>query len=113
MANQLIPEILLERVAQRFKILSEPVRLQLLNHLMAGGEMSVNELVDELHQQQPNISKHLNLMAREGILRRRKAGLQVFYQISDPSIHGLCILVCGRLRDEASINPALADDHPR
>lgn len=113
MANRLIPELLLERVAQRFKILSEPVRLQLLNHLMANGEMSVNELVEVLHQQQPNISKHLNLMAREGILRRRKEGLQVFYQISDPSIHGLCILVCGRLRDEANINPALTEDLPQ
>ena len=49
-------------------------------------------------------------MAREGILHRRKEGLQVFYQISDPSIHGLCILVCGRLRDEANINPALTED---
>lgn len=113
MANQLIPELLLERVAQRFKILSEPVRLQLLNHLMANGEMSVNELVEALDQQQPNISKHLNLMAREGILRRRKEGLQVFYQIGDPSIHGLCILVCGRLRDEVKTHPALAEDHPQ
>lgn len=113
MANQLIPELLLERVAQRFKILSEPVRLQLLNHLMANGEMSVNELVEVLHQQQPNISKHLNLMAREGILRRRKAGLQVFYQIGDPSIHGLCILVCGQLRDEANVNSALVENLPK
>lgn len=101
MATQPIPDILIERVARRFKILSEPIRLQLLNQLLSSGPMSVTDLVKATEQQQANVSKHLNLMAREGILQRRKNGLNVFYEIDDPSIHGICMLVCGRLQDEA------------
>jgi len=100
MATQLIPDELLDRVAHRFKVLSEPIRLQLLNHLMVGGEMSVMELVKATEQQQANVSKHLNSLAREGFLNRRKEGLKVFYKIDDPSIHGICMLVCTRLQNE-------------
>lgn len=104
MSSQLIPKTLLDRVAQRFKTLSEPIRLQILNQLMATGEMSVMQLVKATGQRQANISKHLALMTREGILGRRKEGLNVFYRIDDPSIHGICSLVCGRIREEAAAN---------
>lgn len=104
MASQLIPKELLERVAQRFKTLSEPIRLQLLNQMMVKGEMSVMELVAATRQRQANVSKHLTLMAREGILLRRKEGQKVYYQINDPSIHGICTLVCGRLQQEVNSN---------
>ena len=104
MPAQLLPELMLERVAQRFKVLSDPHRLQLLNQLMANGEMCVMDLMEATHQRQANVSKHLTSMAREGILQRRKQGLNVYYSISDPSIHGLCLLVCGRLREEAAVH---------
>ena len=103
MGNQLIPNLLLERVAQRFKVLSEPIRLQILNLLMVHGEMCVMRLVDLSGQHQANVSKHLNMMAREGILKRRKEGLKVYYKLDDPSIHGICMLVCGQLQEETTI----------
>ncbi|MCH7678098.1 winged helix-turn-helix transcriptional regulator [candidate division KSB1 bacterium] len=110
MASQLIPEELLERVAQRFKTLSEPIRLQLLNQMMVtSDEMSVMQLVEETGQQQANVSKHLTLMAREGILVRRKEGQKVYYRINDPSIHGICTLVCGRLQQEVDSNLELVE----
>jgi len=102
MATQLIADDLLDRVAQRFRMLSDPIRLKLLNQLVTNGEMCVKELVEATRQQQANISKHLAMLAREGILRRRKEGLKVFYGVEDPSIHGLCLMVCGRLREEAA-----------
>ena len=100
MSNQLLSKPMLDRVAQRFKILGEPIRLQLLNQLMVRGEMNVMQLVEAVEQQQANVSKHLNIMAREGLLDRRKEGLNVYYSIADPTIHGVCMLVCGRLKDE-------------
>jgi len=110
MASQLIPKELLERVAQRFKTLSEPIRLQLLDQMMVNGdEMSVMQLVEGTGQQQANVSKHLTLMAREGILVRRKEGQKVYYQINDPSIHGICTLVCGRLQEEVDSNQKLIE----
>jgi len=110
MASQLIPKELLERVAQRFKTLSEPIRLQLLDQMMVNGnEMSVMQLVEGTGQKQANVSKHLTLMAREGILVRRKEGQKVYYQINDPSIHGICTLVCGRLQEEVDSNQKLIE----
>ncbi len=100
MANQLLPEGLIERVARRFKVLSEPVRLQLLNLLQVEGPLSVQEIVEATGLRQANVSKHLSLMAREGILARKKEGLHVYYSINDPSIEGLCLLVCNRIREE-------------
>ena len=100
MARELVPPSMLEQVARRFKLLSEPARLDLLNHLQIRGEMQVQELVDATGYQQSNVSKHLLLMAQEGVLRRRKAGLNVYYSIDDPTISGLCMLVCGRLQQE-------------
>ncbi|PEN06301.1 transcriptional regulator [Longimonas halophila] len=100
MANELIPNRHLEEAASRFKILSETVRLELLNQLQLNGEMTVSELVEATGHRQANVSKHLGMMAREGLLSRRKDGLYVHYQINDPTLSALCLLVCGRIREE-------------
>lgn len=101
MAKELVPESQLQRAARRFKLLSEPVRLELLNQLQQHGEMAVNELVEATGFQQANVSKHLGLLAEENLVSRRKEGLYVYYSISDPTLSALCMLVCGRLREEA------------
>ena len=100
MANKLVPSERLEEAANRFKLLSETVRLELLNQLQQHGEMTVSELVEATGHRQANVSKHLGMMAREGLLARRKEGLYVHYSINDPTISALCMLVCGRLREE-------------
>jgi len=97
-----MPDELLQKVARRFKILSEPARLMLLDLLHVRGELTVHDLVEATGFSQPNVSKHLLQMAREGILERRQEGLQVYYDISDPSLSGLCLLVCGQLREDTS-----------
>jgi DNA-binding transcriptional ArsR family regulator len=89
----------LELIAERFRALSEPMRLRMVMALM-GEERSVSELVEELGTTQANISKHLQLLAGAGILGRRKEGLKVYYSVIDPSIARLCDVVCGSLRDQ-------------
>ncbi|QXD17185.1 metalloregulator ArsR/SmtB family transcription factor [Rhodocaloribacter litoris] len=101
MRKAMVPESLLERAARRFKLLGEPVRLQLLNLLQQHGEMTVQALMEATGQKQANVSKHLGLMAKEGLLTRRKEGLNVYYSIADPTLSALCTLVCGQLRQEA------------
>ena len=96
----LLPEPLIDRIARRFKVLSEPVRLDLLNVLHTQGEMTVQDLVEATGYNQANVSKHLKLMAGEGILSRNKEGLYVYYAIQDTTIQGLCLLVSGRIRQE-------------
>ena len=91
----------LELVARRFAVLAEPMRLRLLQALF-DGERSVGALVGATGGTQANISRHLQTLIAAHILRRRKEGLQVFYEIADPSIFKLCALVCGSLEKSLS-----------
>lgn len=88
----------IELVADRFKVLSEPLRLKILQ-LLQDGERSVTELTALTGTSQPNISKHLKLMQSAGILSREQRGNTVFYSIADETIFTLCDVVCGSLSD--------------
>lgn len=90
---------LLELIAERFKALAEPARLQILNALRAG-EVTVGELVDETDLGQANVSKHLRMLHSLGFVRRRKDGLHVYYSLADQSVFQLCDVMCGRLEAE-------------
>jgi DNA-binding transcriptional ArsR family regulator len=82
-----------EVVAQRFRLLGEPMRLRILQ-LLEGGERPVGEIVEMLKSSQPNISKHLQALCQGGLIRRRREGLNVYYAIADPMVFKLCELVC-------------------
>ncbi|MEW5919586.1 MAG: metalloregulator ArsR/SmtB family transcription factor [Bacillota bacterium] len=72
------------RVSQAdiFKALAHPVRLQILQMLQQG-ERCVCELVAEIETEQPNISRHLAILKKDGILGCRKDGLKVMYWVRD------------------------------
>lgn len=95
MRNALSDEAL-ALIAQRFKVLADPVRLKLL-HLLMDGPRDVSSLVKLSGANQANVSRHLSTLARAGILQRRKSGLHVYYEIADPSVFQLCELVCGSI----------------
>jgi len=95
-----LPDALLDRVAEKFRMLGDPTRLTILRVLMAG-EKNVGSVVSETGQNQANVSKHLKMLTEAGIVRRRKSGLQVFYCVEDPLVEKLCALVCGAILDEA------------
>jgi DNA-binding transcriptional ArsR family regulator len=94
-----LPENLGELIAQRFRALSEPIRIRLLDQLR-DGERSVNELAAQLGAGQQNVSKHLAVLATAGILARRKDGNHVYYRIADVAVLGLCQQVCGSLEQQ-------------
>jgi DNA-binding transcriptional ArsR family regulator len=85
-----------DAVAAYFSILSEPTRLKIM-HTISHEERSVNQIVDEVGATQTNISRHLNLMHRGGVVTRRKDGNQVFYRIADPAMVEICRTVCARI----------------
>ena len=99
---ELVPKQLLDHAARRFKLLGDPSRLELLNILFAGGEMSVHEIVDESGQSQPNVSRHLGLLLQADVVARRRDGMEVYYRINDPSLSGLCLLICGTLQTQGT-----------
>ena len=92
------PEVL-ALVAERFKALAEPARLQLLKCLQ-DDECSVNELVEATGLGQANVSKHLQLLHSLGFVARRKEGLFVYYSLADRNVFRLCDLMCGRIEQQ-------------
>lgn len=86
----------LERVADYFRALSEPLRLKILNALR-NGERNVGELTELLGCSQANVSKHLSLLAKNGFIERTSRGTNVYYHIADPGTYQLCDLVCGQI----------------
>ena len=93
----LSPEAL-EMVAQRFKLLSDPTRLRMIQELF-DGELTVQEIESRVGTSQANVSKHLAGLVDQGLLARRKDGLYAYYSIADDSIYALCTLVCTSLAD--------------
>lgn len=89
----------LRLIAERFRVLGDPLRLQLLNTL-GEGELSVGALVERVGASQANVSKHLQTLHRAGLVARRKEGLQVYYKVADRSIFDLCDTVCGSLGEQ-------------
>ena len=106
MASKNLSMKALQLVANRFKILSEPIRLRMLQTLQ-DGEKSVTELTEAVESSQPNVSKHLKILQDAGIVSRQQQGNTVYYSIADESIFMLCEVVCGsletRLRNQAEI----------
>ncbi len=99
-----LPDPLIEVIAQRFRVLAEPVRIKLLDQLR-GGSATVQQLTEATGASQQNASKHLQVLHRAGMIRRAKRGNFVFYEIADDSVFELCDLVCGgvhRQLDELS-----------
>lgn len=85
-----------QQVAEYFSVLSEPMRLRILN-LLRAGEKCVQELVDATQTSQANVSKHLKVMVQAGILSRRTEGTSAYYSVSDELIFDLCSMVCERI----------------
>ena len=94
---------MIDLVARRFQVLGEPCRLRVLQALQ-NGPMTVSQIVDRLDGNQPNISKHLQILFDAGLVGRDRSGNSIFYSIADPVGFRLCELVCrSTARQTASV----------
>jgi DNA-binding transcriptional ArsR family regulator len=91
-----------ELIARRFRALSDPPRLRIIDHLRSREEASVGELTEVLGSSQQNISKHLGALLAEGFVARRKQGTSSLYRIADPGVHEICEGVCTGLETQLS-----------
>ena len=85
-----------DAVAAYFSVLSEPTRLRIM-HAICEIEKPVSQIVEELAATQTNVSRHLSLMYRAGVLTRRKEGNQVYYRVADASMVEICRTVCNQI----------------
>lgn len=92
-----LPEPLAEAIAERFRVLAEPMRIRLLDALREA-PATVQKLQHATGASQQNVSKHLGVLLRSGLVSRHKEGNFSLYEIADDSVFELCEHVCGGLR---------------
>ncbi len=82
------------QASMAMKAIAHPLRLKVLC-VLAGSELSVQEIVDYVGTSQSNISQHLAILRDKGVLATRKDANRVFYRIGDPRT----LKLVGMMRD--------------
>jgi DNA-binding transcriptional ArsR family regulator len=80
--------------AQLFRILSHPARLQILD-ILRGGEECVCHIQAVLGKRQAYVSQQLMVLRDAGLVTDRKEGLNVFYQLAEPTVAEVLAIVFG------------------
>lgn len=80
-----------------FKALGEPIRLRLVHLLVTakGKELCNCEFVDALEQPQPNVSRHLKILAQAGLVQERRDGRWIYYRLAtdEPAVAALTSVI--------------------
>lgn len=76
---------LYEMKAEIIQAAAHPIRIAIIEYL-GKGEQCVCDIVEHVDAQRSNVSRHLTLMLKAGVLECRKEGLKVFYRIKTPCI---------------------------
>ena len=87
-------------VAGLFRVLAEPSRLAILQALH-DGPLTVTQLMEACAMKQANVSKHLAVLHQQHLVKRKRQGISISYEIADPMIFSLCSLVCGKMEKDA------------
>jgi DNA-binding transcriptional ArsR family regulator len=88
METLLSSEVVAAAVAEHFKALGDPTRLKILAMLFAG-ERCVGDLADHLAVSQSAVSHQLRLLRNLNIVRYRKEGREVFYDLADDHVRDI------------------------
>ncbi len=91
-----VTDDLLHKIADVLKAMADPTRLKIL-HSLHGDEKCVSDILAEVGGSQANISKHLSVLKRAGLVDCRRDGLNVYYRILDEGVFTICSNVCDSL----------------
>jgi DNA-binding transcriptional ArsR family regulator len=75
-----------------FAALSNPTRHELM-HVLCKGPRTPSDLADALEVSRPNVSQHLALLHREGLIKRTRQGGRVLWEVVDPRLSQACELI--------------------
>lgn len=78
-------DIVIKLTADFFKTLAHPARIKIL-HFLENGEQCVCDLLEKIDIEQSNLSQHLGVMKKQGIIDSRKDGQKVIYRIVYSSV---------------------------
>jgi rhodanese-related sulfurtransferase/DNA-binding transcriptional ArsR family regulator len=85
-------DLLYKQLARVGKAAASPRRLELLE-VLAQGEHAVETLARETGLSVANTSHHLQVLRESGLVDARKAGLYVFYRLTEPDVYDLARVI--------------------
>lgn len=75
-----------------FAALANPTRHELMHHL-CDAPHTPSELAELLDVSRPNVSQHLALLQRDGLVRRSRQDGRVLWEVIDPRLSEACALI--------------------
>jgi ArsR family transcriptional regulator len=78
-----------EELATRFKALSDPTRVAIINSLSAADEVCVCNLTATFDLSQPTISHHLKILREAGLVESSRRGTWAYYRLVPEAIEAL------------------------
>ncbi len=97
---------LYELKAEIIQAAAHPIRLAVIDFLL-DDEKCVCEIVEHVGAQRSNVSRHLAVMLKAGVLKCRKEGLKMMYSLQTPCIAGFLGCVEQTLKKRMTSEAAL------
>ncbi|MCG3180352.1 MAG: putative HTH-type transcriptional regulator [Phycisphaerae bacterium] len=97
---------LYELKAQIVQAAAHPIRLAIIDFL-SDGEQCVCDISEHVGAKRSNVSRHLSVMLKSGVLECRKDGLKVIYSLKTPCILKFLDCVNDVLRHQARQSQAV------
>lgn len=95
--------------AELFRTLAHPVRIRVLE-LLSERPHAVHELLDRIDAEQSNLSQHLAVLRRAGLVRQTREHGEVVYSLLVPAVADLLVAARAVLRDRVEDTAGLADE---
>lgn len=101
-----IKQLQYQKQAEVAKAIGHPLRVAIIDFLRAG-EQCVCDIADYVGSERSNVSRHLSVMVRAGILEYHKEGLKVIYKLRTPCVLEFFSCITDVLRQQAKENEQL------
>jgi len=98
--------LLFQKQAEIAKAIAHPLRIAIIDFLK-DGEQCVCDIAEFVGSERSNVSRHLSVMVKAGVLEYRKEGLKVIYRLKCVCILDFFSCVTGVLRQQAKENEKL------
>ncbi|MBN2593093.1 MAG: winged helix-turn-helix transcriptional regulator [Sedimentisphaerales bacterium] len=95
--------LLFQKQAEIAKAIAHPLRIAIVSFL-ADGEQCVCDIAKHVGSERSNVSRHLSVMVKAGLLDFRKEGLKVIYKLKCVCIIDFFSCVTSVLKQQAKDN---------
>jgi len=109
-SRRVLPGLPADQVAlavEVFRMLADGTRIQILWALI-GGEMPVNDLAAVIGKPGPSVSQHLAKLRMARLVRTRREGTQIFYQLENDHVRQLIV---DAVHNAEHAGPAIPANH--